>query len=415
MSTFYFTINEYLIDGGPEVGYVLHDPNDPTSRIVTSQTTYAVNTDYRAIGAQIGARSMPALSFNIRRRPNGEWYLMTNQQTFAGKYPSQAACLGVLYGIMTSNDGLDEDGFATYLANALTDGSSTIDASDNVLELIHSGSDITVLLSAFDTSSFQNDLPYFGYQVRNSDGSYIPITISNIALQCAQVTAGDGGSDSMTKTGAWNDIDEGEGARPVLIGFNTNSGAITIVATGAPKQKPLSPALDGISLAPSGVTLDGGTVSFTATATADDNRPLPSDLVYTYTITATLGDTSTVTSSLSSTGRSYTLTYDYTGNADRDDDVLRIEAVASSSSLGASVSETTSATLEYPTNPVIPVIDFDVAVSGTSTLPATAVELNDNAYAVVTNSSTGGITFFSYEWYQSVPTLTGITLTNEGP
>ena len=61
------------------------------------------------------------------------------------------------------------------------------------------------------------------------------------------------------------------------------------------------------------------------------------------------------------------------------------------------------------------VIDFDVAVSGTNGLPATDVELGDIAYAVITDSSTGGTPTFSYEWYQSVPTLTGITLSNEGP
>ncbi len=157
-------------------------------------------------------------------------------------------------------------------------------------------------------------------------------------------------------------------------------------------------------------------MTFTATAVADNSnpyRPLPSDLVYTYTIS---GATSEVTSDLTSTGNTYTLTYDYSdsGNIDRPNDILTVNVTASSVSLSASVSEGTSATLEYPTSPVIPVIDFEVDVSGWPGLPATDVELDDTAYAIITDSSTGGTPSFSYEWYQSVPTLTGITLTNEG-
>ncbi len=305
MSTFYFTINEYLINGGPEVGYVLHDPNDPTSRIITDQTTYVVDGNYRAIGSQVGARSNPALSFNIRRRPNGEWYLMTNQQTFAGKYPSQAACLGVLYGIMTYNSGLDEDGFPLYLANALQEGSSTIDSSDNVLILTHDENDITVNLSEYDSSVFTSDLPYLGYQIIDENGSYISITISTLASQCGSVTAAPGGSQSLTKTGTWPAIAEGGGARPVLVGYNATSGGITIVASGPAKYKP-----------------------------APD-----------------------------------------------------------------------------------PVIDFEVEVSGASGQTGTDVELGGFAYAIITDNSVdapSGQPTFTYEWYQSVPTLEGITLDNEG-
>ena len=302
MSTFYFTINEYLVNGGPEVGYVLHDPNDPTSRIITNQTTYAVDGNYRAIGGQVGARSNPALSFNIRRRPNDEWYMMINQQTFAGKYPSQAACLGVLYGIMTHNDGLDEDGFPLYLAEALDNGSSTIDAAENVLTLSHTDNDISVTLSEYDSSYFISDLPFFGYEIIDVDGSYIPLTISTIAGQCSSVTVSEGGSQTTVKTGAWFDLAEGQGARPVLVGYNSTTGVITVVAYGPGQSKPSA----------------------------------------------------------------------------------------------------------------APVIDFDVAVSGTNGLPATDVELGGFAYAVITDSSTDGTPSFTYEWYQSVPTLTGITLTNEG-
>ncbi len=295
MST--FTFNIYLvedIDGDGSPDYVLQDEG----RIILETKSISVDSSYRYIGGQIGRRATPALTFDIRKGPNDEWYLFYNQGTFAGKYPTQAAAVGILYGIYTSFDGLD-DGFAVWIADSLEKG-SYIEPDENVLILTHDDNDITVDLSLYDSGVLQGDLPYFGYQIIDENGSYIPITVSNLVAQCAAVTAGAGGSQSMSKTGAWVDIAAGAGARPVLVGFNSTTGDITVVVSGSAKYKP-------------------------------------------------------------------------------------------------------------------GVIDFDVAVSGTNGLPATDVELGDIAYAVITDSSTGGTPTFSYEWYQSVPTLTGITLSNEGP
>ena len=391
-----------------------------TFTIILETRSISVDSSYRYIGGQIGRRATPALTFDIRKGPNDEWYLFYNQGTFAGKYPTQAAAMGILYGIYTAFNGLD-DGFSVWIADSLGRG-SYIESDENVLTLSLSknGSDVTTVLGDIDFVSLLNGQTfpfgvYLGYQIQDPGSSTwnsASISDSNVTITVAD----DGNTKSATtSSGVWTTLLEGASIRPCVIGFGNPS---VVLLSGAPTTKPYQPGLANVSLAPSGVTLNGGSVEFIATAVADESqpsRPLPSDLVYTYTITAPIvGDITTVTSANPSTGRFYTLTYDYSNNTDRANDVLRIEVVASSASLSASFSETTSATLQYPTSPVIPVIDFEVEVSGTTAAGAD-VELGDNAYAVITDSSTGGTPSFSYEWYQSVPTLTGITLTNEGP
>lgn len=299
MSTFTFNIYlvEDLVDGVPD--YVLQDEG----RVILETKSISVDTSYRYIGGQIGRRATPALTFDIRKGPSDEWYLFYNQGTFAGRYPTQAAAVGILYGIYTSFDGFDDD-FAQWIADSLEKG-SYIETDKNGLILTHDENDITVDLSEYDSSVFTSDLPYLGYQIIDENGSYISITISTLASQCGSVTAAPGGSQSLTKTGTWPAIAEGGGARPVLVGYNATSGGITIVASGPAKYKP-----------------------------APD-----------------------------------------------------------------------------------PVIDFEVEVSGASGQTGTDVELGGFAYAIITDNSVdapSGQPTFTYEWYQSVPTLEGITLDNEG-
>lgn len=295
MST--FTFNIYLvedIDGDGNPDYVLQDEG----RVILETKSISVDSSYRYIGGQIGRRATPALTFDIRKGPNDEWYLFYNKGVFAGKYPTQAAAVGILYGIYTSFDGLD-DGFVQWIADSLEKG-SYIEPDENVLVLTEENNNLTVDLSLYSTSSTSAyALALLGWQDVDSFGN--PVTITNIT-NLTNVTALDGGSQTALFTGSWNSVNEGDGARPVLVGTNSPTGPFVVVAAGAALTKP-----------------------------APD-----------------------------------------------------------------------------------PVIDFEVEVSGTNGLPATDVDLGGFAYAVITDSSTNGTPSFTYEWYQSVPTLTGITLTNEG-
>ena len=91
---------------------------------------------------------------------------------------------------------------------------------------------------------------------------------------------------------------------------------------------------------------------------------------------------------------------------------LSVSATAASAS-GATVNSATyNITLDHSETPATD-ISFNAEVSGEDSLPAVDVESNGFAYAVTSNEVPTGVSF-SYQWYQSVPTLTGITLTNEG-
>lgn len=120
MST--FTFNVYLvqdIDGDGTDDYVLQDEG----RIVLETLSISVDTDYRYIGGQhaVMRRNNAGKTFVIRQA-NGEWYLVINRHIFVGKFPTQAAAVGALYGYFTGCNGHD-DGFAVWLTDSLEKGS----------------------------------------------------------------------------------------------------------------------------------------------------------------------------------------------------------------------------------------------------------------------------------------------------
>lgn len=258
------------------------------------------NTNMRAVGSN-AARSKGVKyirSFHIRKSTDATvWYLYVNQKTLLGLYPTQEYAIDALYGAFTSVNA--NNAFTSSVIDAqLLSGVSEIEPAFNVLTLTQAASDITVDLSAYDPSTTAGySFVYFGWE-KLVDGVPQGITISEVT----QLRAASGASDqSATFTGAWSGLGDGEGARPVLVGFDGTD--FTVVAYGRGRSNP----------------------------------------------------------------------------------------------------------------PAAPIISFTVDVSGTDGLPATGVEMNDNAYAVITESSVDGTPSYTYEWFQTVPTLTGITLTNQGP
>ena len=142
-----FTFNIYLvqdIDGDGTDDYVLQDEG----RIVLQTLSITVDPSYRYIGGQIARKvgSNPGFTFAIKKRDDDTWYMYVNQHTFCGFYPSQDACLGILYGYYTSNDGRD-DGFAAWLADSLEKG-SVLDPDVNVLVIEVAGVDPNQTLGA---------------------------------------------------------------------------------------------------------------------------------------------------------------------------------------------------------------------------------------------------------------------------
>ena len=404
MST--FTFNIYLVqdadnDGSPD--YVLQD----TGRVLISTKSITVDTNYRYIGGQAAKKGAPPLTFNIQKRPDDTWYFLYNKQTFVGMFPNREAALGALYGVYTANDGLD-DGFAAWLADSLEKG-SVLDDDINGLRLIQpeGTDDIDVNLSDYDPSVLTTgETAFFGYQNVNADGSLVPIDITMVTQNMTAVTASAGGDQGFTDTGAWIDIAEGDGVRPVLIGLNGTT--VDIKNAGAVLYKPVPETLTGVTVSPAGpITLyQGSSQLFRATATGT-----ATDVRYQFTVT---GDTTNVTSPLSqlSTNRNYTLTWnDVVNHADDD---VKINVTASSFNVGTSVSAPEiDVTLDHSETAVI---DFDVHISPSSGGAQGNVELGGTAFAVVDNNSTPDpldVTF-GYEWYMEVPQITTLSITNNG-
>lgn len=97
------TLRTYLVDGDGE--YILSDPNDRTSRIITSEYIYGVtDTEWQRVASSTGCR-IPVQSFDIKRKDDTTWQLSLNKTKHIGIYPSQDAAIQVLMGHFIKNSG----------------------------------------------------------------------------------------------------------------------------------------------------------------------------------------------------------------------------------------------------------------------------------------------------------------------
>ena len=97
------TLRTYLVDGDGE--YILSDPDDRFSRIITSEYIYGVtDTDWQRVASATGCR-IPVRSFDIKRKDDTTWQLSLNKTKHIGIYPSQDAAIQVLMGHFIKNSG----------------------------------------------------------------------------------------------------------------------------------------------------------------------------------------------------------------------------------------------------------------------------------------------------------------------
>ena len=97
------TLRTYLVDGNDE--YILSDPSDRTSRIITSEYIYGVtDSEWQRVASATSCR-IPVLSFDIKRKDNTTWQLSLNKTKHIGIYPSQDAAIQVLMGHFIKNSG----------------------------------------------------------------------------------------------------------------------------------------------------------------------------------------------------------------------------------------------------------------------------------------------------------------------
>ena len=193
--------------------------------------TYTVDGSYRYIGQQLS--KLPVLSFNVKKLSEGNWYLFVNQNQFCGRYPSQAACLGVVYGMYTAKDGLDE-GFAVFMADSLNSG-SVIDPDVNIMSIsnVYADPDNTTTITldlydaqaAIESSGAPNSLLQgIAYQT-SSDGT---TWSSQAGLQAITVSDGESQEHDYVNI-AWSGTPENGYIRAVLVVFD--SGAVPYIAS----------------------------------------------------------------------------------------------------------------------------------------------------------------------------------------
>jgi len=207
-----------------------------TTSFVAGGFTYTVDNTYRYIGQQLS--KAPILSFSVKKLSENNWYLTLNQNQFAGRYPSQAACLGVLYGMYTAKSGLDPS-FSAYIANALENG-SVIDPDVNLMRIsnVAAGDPVTntttIELELFDeaaalaASGAPNADTGYGITYETStDGVTWSTQASLQSFNVPGFPSGndivDGDSKTITSTTIWSAVPENGYVRSALLVFDNTA------------------------------------------------------------------------------------------------------------------------------------------------------------------------------------------------
>lgn len=98
------TLRSYLVDG--DGGYILSEPNDPNSRIITEEYIYGVtDTKWQRVASSVHGRCGVKSFTIIHKVSDDKWHLKINQSKHIGIYPSQDAAIQVLMGLFIQNSG----------------------------------------------------------------------------------------------------------------------------------------------------------------------------------------------------------------------------------------------------------------------------------------------------------------------
>ncbi len=404
--------NIFLTD---EDGYYILDDNG--DRLIVGigagfDLSEQMLSKWRRIGGVVRRDITYVRSFTIQRGSDDQWRLKVNQQSLVGFYPNQEAAIAVLVGLITRNSGGNSLEWVTaHINNMLSKGSTSfIEVADNALALVRDNNDYVATLAEYVPGSIAPAAGTRYVALQYSDGNGV-FTDSGAFGDLAGFKDPDSDATivddvrTYTFTGGYTGQTEDTSARVIIIDMaGSFNWVVTNVAPSNSVLKDDIKTLLSVSFSPSGDQTLTGSQTYTALATGTAQ-----DAVYTWSVG---GDTARVTSSLSPSGQIYELTWDDT--LDQADDVVTLSVSATSASASGTTvtSATYNITLDHSETPAT-AISFDAEISGSDSLPAVAVESNGFAYAVTSNEVPTGVSF-SYQWYQSVPTLTGVTLTNEG-
>ena len=388
-------------------------------------TTVTIDPAYRALGGAMRNMAKNVFSFQVKKLDEGQWYLITNRQNFIGRYPSQAACISVLYGIMTFNDGLDA-GFSAWLNESLDSGSSEIDPDINILVIEVAGADPNQTLGATVSQIDYSVAPtageyWFAYQNSTDSGATWGVNgVASSFILGDRVTAAHGGSQTDTpSTTTYDAFAENSLMRGVLVERILTqldgTGTTSIHAPGAIWQA----AISGLSAVTWEISSAAGSVGASLQLTFADYAAIQTFLANAeyISITANGNTTQILVSDFPDPGSGVTLTAT-SANA--------ISAVADVDAAGGSavwefdvVSYGTQNIVGYSQNTIwkddvdeTDLSGLTMVISGDSTAGDPVVR-GGYAYSVVDESGAvldpGESISYTYAWYREIPTLTGIT------
>ena len=385
-------------------------------------TTVTIDPAYRALGGAMREMAKNVFTFQVKKLDEGQWYLITNRQNFIGRYPSQAACISVLYGIMTFNDGNDS-GFSAWLNESLDSGSSEIDPDINILVIEVAGADPNQTLGATVSQIDYSIAPtageyWFAYQNSTDSGATWGVNgVASALIVGDRVTAAHGGSQTDTpSTTTYDAFAENSLMRGVLVEriLTGDSGTAT-TSIHAPGAIWSANAAGLPATTWKITTLAGDVVSGVLTITfvdqaardaflanaefidlIDDLNPvLASDFAISTatSITATGGNAATVVSAVDALGAAATWNLSVVSY-----DTQNIVGYSQNTILKDDVDETDLSGLT-------------MVISGDSTAGDPVVR-GGYAYSVVDASGAvldpGESISYTYAWYREIPTLTSL-------
>ena len=295
-----FIINYYLIDENNE--YILDENGD---KIIISTQSVDIDHDYQAIGGQASSRRRyrTVQSFDVKSTEDQtDWHLIINQQTFVGRYPTQAAAISVLYGIMYQHSG-NENSFAFVLEDMINRGGSTIDpVGDNLPFESFSGGEYATGIRNFNTATWITD-------------GVATARVNAVVTDRIQVTSGPiGGTLTNTTTDIFDGVPSQEATTKLEYGYQYNS-QVRVTDTVAPDpefntyQTSITqfPALSANLSFQSGFPIVGQPLTATATLTNYDSR-IPVKYQWTWKQNPSGSNTTVKTETTTSSTSSYTPT-----------------------------------------------------------------------------------------------------------
>ena len=182
----YLTAFNYLMENDGSTFIVDGEGN----RMIGGTTSYPIDRSYRPVGGRVRRDVKFVRSFDVivNTQDRSMWSLTVNKKQHIGIYPTQAAALAVLVGLITRCDG-GQEASINALFNKMLDEGSRLDSDTNVLSIVNADPELTMRIQNTDylalealasSASEYADGIFLAYQTSTDDVNYTTPTIAQI-------------------------------------------------------------------------------------------------------------------------------------------------------------------------------------------------------------------------------------------